>query len=485
MISRPIVSLLALGLLTAAVQAQEVPEKKGRGRVARPAIRLQIKPAQVVPAPVTPALPTEAAEQAEPAPLEEGAGQPAGEAKPAENLTPEQKLASMPTHEQTTTIAPRIDGKPVTIQTFTVDREGNLWVCTTQPVGQTPARTKLASSKELIRPVPGLLVVVAPDGKISRTLELEFVATAINFTADGKLLFVAGNGKVAKLTPEGEVLKVIDSPSLSNLDDMRDKVIADLKEQAKSRTQLFADQIKRYEEMIALMEKTKEKDRTEAQQAQLKALNQQLEAYRNYLKQYTPEELNDTMVQSAIASKLGINALAVTADSVFVSCTTLTGYGYDVWKLDHELEGGKLVLEKLRGCCGRMDIQTDGSSLWVAENTKFRVGQYSLTGEPVGFWGKQDREAIVGFGSCCNPMNVHCCANGDVLTSESSIGKIKRFSPDGKLLGYVGQATIGGGCKNVPIGFDETRNVYYMLNTTANHICVLTPKVEQKTAQAE
>ncbi len=75
-------------------------------------------------------------------------------------------------------------------------------------------------------------------------------------------------------------------------------------------------------------------------------------------------------------------------------------------------------------------------------------------------------------------MNVRCCSNGDILTAESSIGTIKRFSKSGELLGVVGKARIGGGCKHVAVAVDEKRDRYYMMNVDKDHICVLVPLSE-------
>lgn len=70
-------------------------------------------------------------------------------------------------------------------------------------------------------------------------------------------------------------------------------------------------------------------------------------------------------------------------------------------------------------------------------------------------------------------MNVHCCTNGDVLTAESSVGKIKRFDSDGNLVGYIGQAEVGKGCNNIKVDFDPVRDRYYVQYEDANQICIL------------
>jgi hypothetical protein len=71
------------------------------------------------------------------------------------------------------------------------------------------------------------------------------------------------------------------------------------------------------------------------------------------------------------------------------------------------------------------------------------------------------------------------------VTAESSIGRLKRFSPDGELLSIIGRARIGGGCKHVSIGHDESRNRFYVQYEDANHICVMLPNAEAAPLLAE
>ncbi len=71
-------------------------------------------------------------------------------------------------------------------------------------------------------------------------------------------------------------------------------------------------------------------------------------------------------------------------------------------------------------------------------------------------------------------MNVRY-VNGEILTAESSIGHIKRFSKDGEYLGFIGTASIAGGCKHVAIGFDTERDQHYMMNIDRSNVAVLIP----------
>jgi hypothetical protein len=50
------------------------------------------------------------------------------------------------------------------------------------------------------------------------------------------------------------------------------------------------------------------------------------------------------------------------------------------------------------------------------------------------------------------------------------LGRVKRFSPDGKLLDLVGKVDIVPGCKKVAIAVDKTGDNIYLLDISRNHI---------------
>jgi hypothetical protein len=168
-----------------------------------------------------------------------------------------------------------------------------------------------------------------------------------------------------------------------------------------------------------------------------------------------------------------------------VLLTLYVNRGYEVWRTSSTFEKSGRVIDGLRGCCGQMDIITKGDKILTAENTKFQVGFYDLTGAKLTSFGKRHSEDENGFGSCCNPMNVLCCSNGDIITAESSIGHIKRFSDKGDLLAVIGRARIGGGCKHVALGHDEKRDRYYVQYQDMNHICIMLPNAEAAPLVAE
>ena len=325
-------------------------------------------------------------------------------------------------------------------------------------------------------------MVYTGEGEMLHSFPLKFIPQALNFAPDGKL-FVAGSGKIARMSAEGIIELEVDAPNIGN----QEEALAALKKENEKRlvelTKSSKAQLDRLEEQIAKLEIIPEDEDEKVKtrrERRLKLLNVSKKQF---------EEMATSAAQNAGIDQTGslarwANATGLTAteDDVFVSCPMVTGFGYGIWRLDHNLENAKVIMDDVHGCCGQLDIQTDGENLLVAENTKFQVGFYDRDGKRLNGWGKRSRNDDEGFGSCCNPMNVRCCSNGDILTAESSIGHIKRFNQAGEYLGFVGTAKVAGGCKHVAIGFDPKRNWHYMMNEDRSHVAVLVPK---KDAPAE
>jgi sugar lactone lactonase YvrE len=175
--------------------------------------------------------------------------------------------------------------------------------------------------------------------------------------------------------------------------------------------------------------------------------------------------------------------MGVTKSDIFVACPSAKGYGYDVWRTNLDFGEPQKIVTGLSGCCGQMDIQAHDGKLYVAENGRKRVACYDRDGKKLATWGKSSRTDVVGFGSCCNPMNVRFGPDGMVYTSESNLGRVKRFTPKGEFLGVVGTVTIVPGCKHVAIDTSPDGKTIYMLDITRSHIVVMTEKTsEPKTA---
>jgi len=185
------------------------------------------------------------------------------------------------------------------------------------------------------------------------------------------------------------------------------------------------------------------------------------------------------------------SGMATTKDFLLVSF----GRGWSlssrsvVMRLDRELGGAKQIVEGLRGCCQRMDIvASDDESFYVAENARFRVVKYDTEGKELAAWGSKDRKNIAGFGACCNPMNLCFGSDGALYTAESGLGRIKRYTVEGKLLGLVGYVDttrferaggLAASCSNMAVAVTADGNRVFVQDVKYSLIHVLEKKKSQ------
>ena len=167
--------------------------------------------------------------------------------------------------------------------------------------------------------------------------------------------------------------------------------------------------------------------------------------------------------------------LCATGKDLFVVMRGQTGY--QVVRMDHELEHQKVIATGLRGCCGQMDISAHGDDIVVAENSRHRIVRYDREGEKKLAWGQRSRGEEQGFGGCCNPMNV-CVAGGIVYTAESvsPAARVSAYSLEGKYLGLVGSAEGPASCARVTIDLSPDRKTLYFLDRKSHVVRVLEKK---------
>jgi hypothetical protein len=368
------------------------------------------------------------------------------------------KPATLPaTHKQTQMFKPMRDGKPAHLNTFCLDKDGNLLTC-------------VSSSQD----GKGTLQVYSAELKLLKEIELPFVGTAINVAPDSSI-FVAGNGKMAKISAAGELSEAVDTPNIGDRDSLKERLTKLAEENWAQYEQAMKSQVDMIQERIAKIEEKAEEDRSARDKKRLVTLQEQKKVYEDSMTQSKEYMTNPDQLMS---NAFGITSLAVNSKDLYISCQGIETQGYEIWRMNHDFSEPSRVLSGQGGCCGQFDIQADDEHLILAENTKFKVGLYDRDGKRVSDFGQSNRMGGDGFGSCCNPMNVRCCGNGEILTAESSIGTIKRYNKEGKLLSVVGKAKIGGGCKHVPIGYDSSRDRYYIQYQDRNAICVLLPLSE-------
>lgn len=356
-----------------------------------------------------------------------------------------------PTYQQIATIA--VEGS---VSTFCMAPDGRLLVV--GPAGDGAGSVRVYSGA----------------GELEATWPIPFAATAINVSPRGEV-FVAGAGQAARLNGQGAILKQGPTPQINDTESFRQQVREQLVQTRQERARQIELQARTAADLVASLSEKPESERTAIDKVRLRNAQRQTEMLQRSLKQNSEAGQADVNIDAYLAAKLRVPGLAVSEDDIFVAVSSLKGYGYDVWRMDHDFYNPKLLVEGLRGCCGQMDIQSHQGELYVAENSRHRVVRYDRDGKELASWGKSDRSGKDGFEGCCNPMNLRFGQNGEVLTAESGCGAVKRYSPDGEYLGLVGNADLVGGCKHVAIAASPDASRIFMLDITRSRIAVLGP----------
>ncbi|MCL2304266.1 MAG: hypothetical protein FWC43_02865 [Planctomycetaceae bacterium] len=390
-----------------------------------------------------------------------------------------------PTHESSKTIRIPLEDQNLEIRTFVVDQKGRLLAAT----GGTQFVYKYVDGDYVISEVetsPSICVFDG-DGNLEATWKLDVTPEALAVAPDGAI-FAAGLGKIVKLSDTGKILKMLDSPhlkSLPPLPDLEKLAAEETEEQKKDKAQRIVDltaemgplQQKLSESYAELLKAQKDNNQDKVIQIQTDVETLTIQ-YRTFHTQLTslkadPKAFAVQQRNAAIQAR-SVKSIAVTEQDVFLCCPPSTGYASVVWRMNHDFEEEQIVVKGLSGCCGQMNIAAIDGKLVVPENGRMRVNVYDRDGKVLHQWGEDERDnETSGFGSCCNPMNLTFDAAGNVLTSEASVGAIKRFTLDGKFIESVAQSKIVPGCKHTPIGISPDGDTVYMLDVTQRQVIVM------------
>ena len=399
-------------------------------------------------------------------------------------LTMLSAAASQPTFVFDKTIRVPLGDQNLQIHTFCIDKQGRLLAAT----GGTQFYYELDGDSYIIkeRTAPSAICVFNAEGEHIATWELDITPEALAVAPNGTI-YAAGLGKILKLNDKGEILKSIDSPHLKDTplpeipDELeetpemlkeKEETIAMLNEEMQPIRQAMADS---FRELVKAKQGGDEDGAIrilmdiENLTEQFLILHSQAEALK-----LDPKALAIQKRNAALQAR-SVRSIAVTETDIFLCCPPPRGYAAVVWRFDHNFENEKLIVQNLAGCCGQMNIGAFGDKLVIPENGRFRVHVYDREGNRLHSWGKSEREASgdEGWGSCCNPMNITFDQEGNILTSEASVGAIKRFKQDGTFLEFVAQSKVVPGCKHTPIGLSLDGNTVYMLDITQSQVMLM------------
>ena len=281
-----------------------------------------------------------------------------------------------PSHENVAVIKP---GKGP-IQSFCRNKDGNLLICcgAEQPsllAGLLGARADTQR---------GEIAVFSPKGKKIADWKMPLPPQAICLGDDG-VIYVAGGGRIAKLDDSGKVLVEADAPNASELPPLTEVKKEPKKEgpeaeaAEKAKKEKIADLTKQmeqaqkdYTQAVTDGQKDLKPNDDEARQAFQEKLSgpmEKLQAAQQELQEATlTPEMRAAQAREMRERMTTVTGMAVTDRDLFVCCASTKGFGYVVWRTDHNFAKPKKIVENLAGCCGQMDVQAHGGDLWVAHN---------------------------------------------------------------------------------------------------------------------
>lgn len=186
----------------------------------------------------------------------------------------------------------------------------------------------------------------------------------------------------------------------------------------------------------------------------------------------------DKMKTSLEARRSEANGLAVTDQDVFVAVPSPSDFSFRVYRFDHALQNSKLVVDKLRGCCGQMDVQANEGKIWIPHNGRHAVESRDRDGKELTKFGTAGKVKPSDFGGCCEPKSLRVLSSGEILVAESGPPTcIKRFSADGKFLGVIAIAESSkGDCVRVTVERSADGSHYYLMDTQRDAIRVFATK---------
>lgn len=102
--------------------------------------------------------------------------------------------------------------------------------------------------------------------------------------------------------------------------------------------------------------------------------------------------------------------------------------------------------------------------LWVVNPGKHAMENYTTDGELRGWW-EANAADITGFSGCCNPAHFAFLPDGNFVTSEKRIIRIKEYRPSGEFSGVVAAPSLFENQVDAPdIYCDESGKVYLLDN---------------------
>jgi hypothetical protein len=100
------------------------------------------------------------------------------------------------------------------------------------------------------------------------------------------------------------------------------------------------------------------------------------------------------------------------------------------------------------------DVSPSGV-IFAADSGRHRVSSWTLSGSPIGYFGKFGHTNPQDFVGCCNPVNLAIAPDGKIVTAEKVIARLKVYDPSGKILALIGPEHFDPKCVHLHLAVDS------------------------------
>jgi hypothetical protein len=109
-----------------------------------------------------------------------------------------------------------------------------------------------------------------------------------------------------------------------------------------------------------------------------------------------------------------------------------------------------------------LDLAVDRAGEVVVTNPGLtRVERYSLDGALLGFWGEAGA-LPQQFSGCCNPTNIAVRSDGAVVTAEKITARVKAYDAKGELLAFIGPQYFTAEAAGLDLAVDSGGRLFVM-----------------------
>lgn len=78
-----------------------------------------------------------------------------------------------------------------------------------------------------------------------------------------------------------------------------------------------------------------------------------------------------------------------------------------------------------------------GQTLWIVNPGRHRLEEYNFNGDRIHAWQRNAGLAVDGFSGCCNPSYIARLSDGNLVTSERGLPRVKVYTRRGDFVGVV------------------------------------------------